>query len=150
MKTILKWIGLLLVLTLIFGAGYLSGASREEKLSRLLNAVTSEMKTKVAGLESEVRALRFRMQLTTARDRLNAAENNIKERNFGMAEKEIESAKAELGAAAKLTSKETGETLSGIERSLNGVIEAVRRSDPRAKFKLDAVKADLDRLIGRS
>jgi hypothetical protein len=67
-----------------------------------------------------------------------------------MAEKELESSKEELRAAAKTASKETGEVLTGMEGSIDGVIEIIRRSDPRAHVKLKAVRADLDRLIGRS
>jgi len=150
MKSLFKLMIALLFLAAVFGVGYLMGSVRMGKLDRMLAAAKSEMSTKVSGLEYEVHSLRFRMQLTTARDRLIAAENNIKERNFGMAETELESAQEELRTAAKMAPKGTGETLSGMEGSLNGVIEVVRRSDPRAKAKLEPVKADLDRLIGRS
>ena len=150
MKSFFKLIVVLLVLAAVFGAGTLMDSVRMEKLDRMLAAAKSEMTTKVSGLEGEIRSLRFRMQLTAARDRLAAAENNIKERNFGTAEKELESAKEKLHAAAKMTSEETGEALTGLEGSIDGVINVVRRSDPRAKVTLDAVKTGLDRLIERS
>jgi hypothetical protein len=150
MKFFLKLIAALIVLTAIFGAGYFMGSSRMGKLDRMLAAAKTEMGSRVSGLEGEIHSLRFRMQLTTARDRMIAAENNLKERNFGIAEKDLESAKEDLRAAAKTASKETGATLTGIEESINGVIEIIHRSDPRAKVKLGAVLADLDRLIERS
>ncbi|MEK6684368.1 MAG: hypothetical protein AABY46_06890 [Nitrospirota bacterium] len=150
MKTFFKLIAVVLVLAAVFGAGTLMDSLRMEKLDRMLAAAKSEMTTKVSGLEGEIRSLRFRMQLTAARDRLAAAENNIKERNFGTAEKELESAKEKLHAAAKMTSEETGETLTGLEGSIDGVINVVRRSDPRAKVTLDAVKTGLDQLIEKS
>ncbi|MBI3995636.1 MAG: hypothetical protein HY349_06645 [Nitrospirae bacterium] len=150
MKFFFKLIAVVFMLAVIFGAGYFMGSFRMEKLDRMLAAAKSEMATKVTGLEGEIRSLRFRMQLTTARDRLLAVETHIKERNFGMAETELESAKDGFRSAAKITSKENGETLIGLEGAVDGVIEIVRRSDPRAKAKLDAVKADLDRLINRS
>jgi outer membrane murein-binding lipoprotein Lpp len=150
MKSFLKLIAMLLVIAAIFLAGYFTGSFRAEKLNRLLASAKSEMTAKVAALEGEIRTLRFRMRLTTARDRLLTAESNIKERNFGTAEKELKSAKEEIHAAAQMTSKENGEALSGLEGSINGVIEIVHRSDLRAKSKLDAVKADLDQLINRS
>jgi hypothetical protein len=90
------------------------------------------------------------MRLTTARDRILTAQNDLKERNFGTAEKELKSAQEELHAAALMTSKENGAALTGLEGSIDGLIEVVHRSDPRAKSKLDAVKADLDQLINRS
>ena len=150
MKAFFKLIVIILLLAALFGAGFFMGSFRMEKLDRMLAAAKSEMTTKVSGLEGEIRSLRFRMQLTAARDRLVAAENNIKERNFGTAEKELESAKEELHTAAKMTSNETGETLTGLEGSIDGVIEVVRRSDPRAKVKLNEVKTELDRVIQRS
>ena len=150
MKAFFKLIVIILVLAAVFGAGTLMDSLRMEKLDRMLAAAKSEMTTKVSGLEGEIRSLRFRMQLTAARDRLAAAENNIKERNFGTAEKELESAKEKLHAAAKMTSKETGETLTGLEGSIDGVINVVRRSDPQAKVTLDAVKTGLDQLIEKS
>jgi outer membrane murein-binding lipoprotein Lpp len=150
MKSFLKLIAMLLVIAAVFLAGYFTGSFRAEKLNRLLASAKSEMTAKVAALEGEIRTLRFRMRLTTARDRLLTAESNIKERNFGTAEKELKSAKEEIHAAAQMTSKENGEALSGLEGSINGVIEIVHRSDLRAKSKLDAVKADLDQLINRS
>jgi len=150
MKSFLKLIAMLLVMTAVFFAGYLTGSFRAEKLDRLLSSARSEMATKVTGLEGEIRTLRFRMRLTTARDRLLTAESNIQERNFGSAEKDLKSAKEELHAAAQMASKENGEALIGLEGSLDGVIEIVHRSDLRAKSKLDAVKADLDRLINQS
>lgn len=147
MKSFFKLIAMLIALAVVFGAGYLAGSLRMEKLNRLLDSAKSEMAVKVSGLEGEVRSLRFRMKLTTARDSLLTAENNIRGRNFGMAQKELEGAKDELRSAAKLGSKEAGEALTGLEGSIDGVIEIVRRSDARAKSRLDAVKADLDRLI---
>jgi len=150
MKSIFKLIAMLLVMTAVFFAGYFTGSFRAEKLNRLLASAKSEMAMKVAGLEREIRTLRFRMRLTTARDRLLTAEGNIKERNFGTAEKDLKSAKEELHAAMQMASKENGEALIGMEGSIDGVIEIVHRSDPRAKSKLDAVKADLDQLINRS
>lgn len=149
MKSFLKLIVMLLLLAAVFGAGYLTSSVRMEKLNRLLDSAKSEMATKVSGLEGEVRSLRFRMYLTTARDRLLSAENNIRERNFGIAEKELESAQEELRTAAKMASKETGEALTGLEGSIDGVIEIVHRSDPRAKVKLNEVKTGLDRVINR-
>jgi len=150
MKPFFKVIALLLVMATVFFAGYFTGSFRAEKLNRLLAAAKSEMTTKVTALEGEIRTLRFRMRLTTARDRLLASESNIKDRNFGTAEKELKSAKEELHAAALLTSKENGEGLIKLEESIDGVIETVHRSDLRAKSKLEAVKADLDQLINRS
>jgi hypothetical protein len=150
MTSFLKLIAVVILLAAIFGAGYFMGSFRMGKLDRMLAAAKSEMATRVSGLEGEIHSLRFRIQLTTARDHLIAAENNLQERNFGMAEKELQSTKEELRAAAKTASKETGAALTEMEGSINGVIEIVRRSDPRAKVKLNAVRADLDRLIGRS
>jgi outer membrane murein-binding lipoprotein Lpp len=150
MKSFFKLIVVLLMLAAVFGTGYFMGSFRLGKLDRMLAAAKSEMTTKVSGLENEVHSLRFRMQLTTARDRLIAAENNIKERNFGMAEKELESAQEELRTAAKMASKETGEMLIGLEGPINGVIAIVHRSDSRAKVKLNEVKTQLDRLIEKS
>ncbi|HUK55428.1 MAG TPA: hypothetical protein VLY20_02080 [Nitrospiria bacterium] len=150
MKSFFKFISFLFLLIVAFGAGYLTGSFKAEKLNRLLTAAKSEMSMKVVGLEGEVRSLRFRMQLTTARDRMLSAENNIKERNFGTAEKELTSAKEELHTALPMASKEVGEALTGLESSLGGVIETVHRSDPRANTKLKEVKTGLDRLINRS
>jgi outer membrane murein-binding lipoprotein Lpp len=150
MKSFFKLIVVLLMLAAVFAAGYLMGSVRMGKLDHMLAAAKSEMTTKVTGLENEVHSLRFRMQLTSARDHMIAAENNLKERNFGIAEKELESAKEGLREAAKMASKEKAETLSGLEGSVNGVIEIIRRSDLRAKIKLTEVKTQLDRLIERS
>lgn len=150
MTSFLKLIAVVILLAAIFGAGYFMGSFRMGKLDRMLAAAKSEMATRVSGLEGEIHSLRFRIQLTTARDHLIAAENNLQERNFGMAEKELQSTKEELRAAAKTAAKETGAALTEMEGSINGVIEIVRRSDPRAKVKLNAIRADLDRLIGRS
>lgn len=150
MKSFFKLIVVLLLLAAVFAAGNFMGSVRMEKLDRMLAAAKSEMTTRVSGLEGEIRSLRFRMQLTTARDRLIAAENDIKERNFGTAEKELESAKEALRTAAKMASKEIGETLIGLEGSVDGVIEIVQRSDPRAKVKLNEAKTQLDRLIEKS
>jgi len=150
MKSFFKLIAVVFVMTAVFLAGYLTGSFRVEKLNRLLDSVKSEMTTKVTRLEGEIRSLRFRMRLTTARDRLLSAENNLKERNFGSAEKELKSAKKELHEATQMASKENGEALTGLEGSIDGVIEVAHRSDFRAKSKLDAVKADLDQLINRS
>ena len=150
MSFFLKFIGVLLVITAVFGAGYLLGSHRLENLNRLLSNVKSEMGAKVSGLEKETHSLRIRVYLVTARDRLLSAQNNLKERNFGEAEKELASAKAELRTAAPMTSKETEAAITELEASIDGVIAIVRRSDPRAKVKLNEVKAELDRLIERS
>jgi len=149
MKSMFKFIVTLIALAAIFGAGYLMGSQRTEQLNRLLTSAKSEMASKVSGLEGEVRLLRFRMQLTTARDRMLTAQNQILQRNFGSAEKELESAKEELKAAAKITSKDARDTLLEVIGSIDGAIAVVQRSDPRAKIKLEAAEADLDRFIGQ-
>ncbi len=150
MKFVLKAILVLLILGAVYGAGYFSGGTERVKLTRLLDTVKLETKAKVAALEGEVRSLRFRMHLITARDRLLAARSNLDARNFGTAEKDLNSAQADLRAAMKWTLPETAPRLAGIEQSVEGVIEIVRRSDSRAGARLDGVKTDLDRLIERS
>lgn len=149
MKSFFKLIAMLFAMTLVFFAGYYTASQRTEKLSRLLSSARSEMTTKVTGLELEVRTLRFRMRLTTARDHLLAAESGLKERNFGTAEEELNAAKEELQAAAQMSSKEK-ESLNGLGGPIDQVIDLVHRSDPRAKTKLNGVKAELDQIINRS
>jgi outer membrane murein-binding lipoprotein Lpp len=149
MKSMFKFIIMLIALAAIFGAGYLTGSQRTERLNRLLTSARSEMASKVSGLEGEVSLLRFRMQLTTARDRMLTAQNQIRERNFGSAEKELESAKEDLKAAAKITTKDRGDILLEVMASIDGAIAVIQRSDPRAKVKLEAAEAALDRFMGQ-
>jgi len=146
MKSLFKLLVALIIIAAIFGAGYYTASQRTERLNRLLISAKSDMSSKVSGLEGEIRTLRFRMQLTTARDHMLTAQNQIQERNFGTAEKELESAKGELLAATKLISKDKSEPLIGLIDSIDGVIAVVRRSDARARVKLEAVEADLDRV----
>lgn len=149
MRFVLKLTGMAIVLGAVFMAGYLKGSLQMDRMDQVLVTVRAEMRERIAGLESEIRSLRIRMHLSSARDRLLAAQNNIKERNLGSTEKDLESVKEALRKTARLTSRETGKKLEELQASIDRLIQSVRRSDPRVREGLEAVKTDLDGLLDR-
>ena len=87
MIRILKIVVLLVFLAAIFGAGYLLGSfrigsQRLEELGQLLTKVRSETSVKTSGLEKEIRVLRIRIHLFTARQRLDSAQTAVAEHNY--------------------------------------------------------------------
>jgi len=77
-----KFIRFFIVVSLAFGTGYFLGSQRNDTVEKIISSVRTETATRVSGLEKEVRALRFKVNLTSAKDRIVEARNNLLERNF--------------------------------------------------------------------
>ena len=147
MGFLIKWMIILGLLGTFFGAGYLAGSQRQEKLGQVLEGVRFEMKNKMDQLENEILFLRYRMHLTSTRSRLLAAQTSLIEKNYGLAKKELDSARADLRSAARMAPREKATDLSKLDESIGDLAASVERVDPQAGSRLDSVKRNLNRLI---
>ena len=151
MIRILKIVVLLVFLAAIFGAGYLLGSfrigsQRLEELGQLLTKVRSETSVKTSGLEKEIRVLRIRIHLFTARQRLDSAQTALAEHNYGVAQKGLEKVKQELIKVKDLSGPKMLAALSRLDDPLNEMIAAAGRADPRLSKQLDSFRSELDRI----
>ena len=137
----------------IFTAGYMAGSLKPGKVDKTLvkiEGIKSEMAGKIAGLERDVRSLRARMNIFTARQHLSSSVDQLRDRNFGKAEKELASARSDLRTASRLIPDKTGRTLSKLGESIDSIIDRIRRSDPLAHSELKNLQSHLDDLINPS
>ncbi|HEY5649083.1 MAG TPA: hypothetical protein VLB09_08510 [Nitrospiria bacterium] len=144
MIKLIRWT---IIIGLAFGAGFLLGTQREEKVQKILSSVRQETSARVSGLEGEVRSLRFKVHLTSAKDRIVSARENILERNFGRAEEKLTGAGEELQKAAAMTSKKAAGRLNGIRKEIDPLLPRLKRSDPGVSKKLNELEQELEDLI---
>ena len=148
MKKFFKAIGVILIAAILFGAGYFLGRLQVLEISQLVSKVRSEMSERTAGLEDEVQRLRMRVHLITARDRLLDAQRAAAERNFGVAQKELQRAKEELATAQRLADPKRAEALSKLEAPVDALIASAGRTDPKLSVRVESLRSELDRIIG--
>jgi hypothetical protein len=149
MKKFFKVTGMILMAAVLFGAGYFIGRLELGKANALLAKARSEMAEMKAGMEREAQHLRMRIHLGNARDRLTAARTAAAERNFGIAQKELQKAREELDTAQRLADPKLSQALSEFEEPLAGLIASAGRPDPKLLARVDALRSELDQATGQ-
>lgn len=150
----LKFIGLVVVLSASFAAGYYVG---QRPVGTLMQTV-SDLQQSIKGLSRNVldtttgieRDLRRRQGLVDAKSRLVQAKANVLERNFGEAAKELGDAEEALEGATKGVKSDDSVTAL---RDLAGAVREVRQDVAKGKSvslkKLDALQRRLDQLLNK-
>jgi len=143
----MKLIALILILALGFGAGYYVGTNRLTELKRDLSKLKAEMADKATRLERELINLRYRDHLIVAKDKLHDAQRLLAERNFGEAQKTIQTAQEEIREAQNLAGPAEKEKYSAVSASLNEISsDLAHPARPQVREKLQRVTKDLDQL----
>lgn len=150
----LKFLGLLVLLTVSFTSGYYFG----QRPIGTLQQTVSDLQQSIKELSRNVldttmgieRDLRRRQGLVDAKSRLVQAKANVFERNFGDAAKELAEAVDALEAATKgAKSDEASQAL----RDLAGLLKEVRLEIAMGKSvplkKLDEIQKRLDQLLNK-
>jgi len=147
----LKFIGLLALLTVFFGLGYYLGSGGELSLRRGISRLREEVSSKSESLHEEIAVTRVRMNLLEAKDHVLQAEKDLEEKNFGAAERELSVAEQRLGKATELAKngqqKPLLHRLMPIAESLKETRNDVRHMDMKAKTKIAGLEKALDQMI---
>lgn len=147
----LKFIGLVIVISASFAAGYYFG---QRPVGTLLQTV-SDLQQSLKDLSRNVldtttgieRDLRRRQGLVDAKSRLVQAKANVLEHNFGDAAKELGEAVEALEGATKGVKSDDVNAVRDLTGSLREVRLDVARGKSVPLKKLDALQRRLDQLL---
>jgi|GEM_PF-1937112 len=147
----LRFIGLCVILSLFFAAGFYLGRGGRFSIPKELSDLKEEMSFKGESLHDEIASTRVRMTLLEAKDHLLQADMELDNRNFGEAEREIALAEQKMTKATELAKsaqkKPLLDRLMPIAVSLKETRNDVHRMDPKAKTKLAGLEKAIDRMI---
>ena len=149
MKSIFKLLVLSLIVGAAFIAGYYIGSHKMIQISKDILGLKTEIASKTTSLEKELSSVRVRMYLAEARDRILEGKNQIQEKNFGAAGKEIETARELIEKAIGLSGEDLVSRLRPITQELVYAEADTKRLKPEATKRLDDTRKDLDRIIER-
>src|SRR3989338_8200148 len=110
----MKKLFVLFLILLAFGTGYTVGSSGLKDVKKSYNALKEEMSVKIRGMEEEVSSMRVRMNLMEAKELLESARSDVKEKNFGRAEERVGKAKERLAKAISLSSDARKKSLAPV------------------------------------
>lgn len=150
----LRFIGMVILLALVFGLGYHTGQRPIGELKRtivdLSRKVGSLSKSAVDTTLGLERDLRWHQGLVDAKEKLIQAKSELLDRNFGSAAKELAEAEEYLDKANR------AEESAGRAGKLKPLLEKIRaaRADlatgkALARAKLDEIQRELDTIMGR-
>lgn len=143
----------LIVLTIILGfafiTGYYLGSHKLLEIRKDITGLKTEVLSKTTSLEKELADVRVRMHLVDARERIIAGKNEIFEKNFGTAGKEVEKARELIERAIGLSGETLVPALRPITQELAYAEADIKRLNPEAMQRLDGTKKELDRIIER-
>ncbi len=150
----LKFLGLLVLLTASFASGYYFG----QRPIGTLQQTVSDLQQSIKELSRNVldttmgieRDLRRRQGLVDAKSRLVQAKANVFERNFGDAAKELAEAVDALEVATKgAKSDEASQALRDLAGSLKEVRLEIAMGKSVPLKKLDEIQKRLDQLLNK-
>ncbi len=149
MKAMIKLIVLTIIVGFVFITGYYLGSHKLLDIRKDITGLKTEVLSKTTSLEKELADIRARMHLVDARERIIAGKDEISEKNFGTAGKEIEKARELIERAIELSGEGLVPALRPITQELAYAETEIKRLNPDAMKRLDGARKDLDRIIER-
>lgn len=141
----LRLLGTLTLLAIVFGLGYYVGQRPIGELKQTVKDLSRNVLDSAFGVE---RKLRLRQGLVEAKARVIEAKSKFLDRNFGLAAKELGEAIEHLGKAA--SADQDRERESSL-KALSGKLEAVRQDlasgKEVARARVDEIQRELDALL---
>jgi len=147
-----KLFGKILILIMVFVAGYLVGAKKlgrlEKDLStiRVLEPVRNQISEKKAELDKKLANVRLRLRLADVKERLGDARVQVMDKNYGTAEKEILDAKKTLDSLLGDANDDLRKELTPITVGLDEVKTGIDKMDPKVKAKLETLRSQLSEI----
>ena len=145
----IKLIVLTIIVGFVFITGYYLGSHKLLDIRKDITGLKTEVLSKTTSLEKELADVRARMHLVDARERIIAGKNEISEKNFGTAGKEIEKARELIERAIGLSGEGLVPALRPITQELAYAETEIKRLNPDAMKRLDGARKELDRIIER-
>jgi biopolymer transport protein ExbB/TolQ len=149
MKAMIKLVVLTIIVGFVFITGYYLGSHKLLDIRKDITGLKTEVLSKTTSLEKELADVRARMHLVDARERIIAGKNEISEKNFGTAGKEIEKARELIERAIGLSGESLVPALRPITQELAYAETEIKRLNPDVMKRLDGAKKELDRIIER-
>lgn len=149
MKAMIKLIVLTIIVGFAFITGYYLGSHKLLEIRKDITGLKTEVLSKTTSLEKELADVRVRMHLVDARERIISGKNEISEKNFGTAGKEVEKARELIERAIGLSGESLVPALRPIIQELAYAEADIKRLNPDAMKRLDGAKKELDRIIER-
>lgn len=140
-----KLLGWVVLLSVVFGAGFYVGQHPVAELKRTAAEFTRTVRDTTLGLE---RNMRLRQGLVDAKAELIQAKSELLDKNFGKAASNLARAEEHLEKAG-IAERDAGKT--GKVTPLAGKLEEARltlaKGKPLARAKLDEIQKELDGLL---
>lgn len=149
MKAMIKLTVLTIIVGFVFITGYYLGSHKLLDIRKDITGLKTEVLSKTTNLEKELADVRARMHLVDARERIIAGKNEIFEKNFGTAGKEIEKARELIERAIGLSGESLVPALRPVTQELAYAETEIKRLNPDAMKRLDGARKELDRIIER-
>lgn len=140
-----KLLGWVVLLSVVFGAGYYVGQHPVAELKKTAADFTRTVRDTTLGLE---RSMRLRQGLVDAKAELIQAKSELLDKNFGKAAGNLARAEEHL-AKAEGAEREAGQTprIKLLADKLDEAKQALAKGKPVARAKLDEIQKELDSLL---
>jgi hypothetical protein len=132
-------------LALVFGFGYLWGSQKSYSVQTALNNMRSELTSKIEVLERGLHRTRMRMELMNARNHLVTAQTAVRNRNFGQAKQELESARKVILKIAETADPPQKQELTVLASAVQEIQKQVSRTHPPSRLGVEEVIRALDK-----
>jgi hypothetical protein len=142
----LKFVGFLTVLIVVFGAGIYVGRVGPETVLTKAKHIGSEVVARTTSLE---RDLTVRMSLVNAKERLVQAKSDLLDKNFGKAASELGEAAKNLSQAKEAGAADLRGKLDGLTARVSELAADAKAVKPEAPARLEEVVKELDALLMR-
>ena len=140
----LKFFGLMVLLTAAFGTGYYVAQRPFANLKSTVTDLSRNVLDTTLGVEQD---LRMRQGLLDAKSRLIQAKSEILDRNYGNATKALSQAAEDLQRAAVTGPEDQKDTIRGLSRRVQEVQSDVSSGKGKTRNRLDEIQKDLDALL---
>jgi len=142
----LKLVGFLTVLIVMFGLGLYVGRLGPEVVLTKAKHIGAEVIAKTTSLERDLTA---RMSLVNVKERLIQAKSDLLDKNYGKAEAGLGEAAKNLSQAREAAGEELRGKLDKLSARVSEVAADVKAVKPGSQAKLEEVVKELDALLAR-
>ncbi|MCX5801466.1 MAG: hypothetical protein NTX17_08780 [Candidatus Eisenbacteria bacterium] len=138
---------MIIVFVVALFLGFMMGSKRVSDVTKELNALKTEFKTKVATLEENLATAKAQKELSVCKWELVQVRTNASARNFGKATESLSVAKGALDKAVSISSPKFFARLAPLQPALEEIKVDLDKNDVKVVGKVEGVIAQLDTII---
>jgi type I site-specific restriction endonuclease len=140
----LKFLGFLVVMGLVFGIGVYVGSQGPDTVLHKAKQLGAEVMAKTGSVE---RNLALRMSLVTAKDRLVQAKSDLLDKNYGKAIAALDEAAQALTSAKQSADAELREKFEKAAAKVSAIKTDAQAMKAGLQTKVDETVKELDQLL---